>query len=61
MDISNVQSCIIGVLMAMFGYGVRSKFKKHELIEDICIIVVPIGLPITLFYREIVNIRPTLF
>ena len=25
-DISNAQSCIMGVLMMMFGYGVRSKF-----------------------------------
>jgi len=53
MDLSNAQSCIIGVLMAMFGYGVRSRFKRHELIEDICIVAVPIGLPITIFYRKI--------
>jgi hypothetical protein len=53
MDLSNAQSCIIGILMMMFGYGVRSKFKRHELIEDICIVTVPFGLPITIFYKEI--------
>jgi len=53
MDLSNAQSCIIGVVAMMFGYGMRSKFKKREIIDDIFIAAGVFGIPAVIFYKKI--------
>ena len=51
-DTSKEQLYTIGVLLAMFGYGIRSKFGRHELIEDICL-TAGLFVPIVYFKGEI--------